>query len=55
MKILIVEDDIRVAELLKRGLEEQGFLTDNAFDGLFGKRLALQNDYDLVITDIVLP
>ncbi|MBK9149981.1 MAG: response regulator transcription factor [Saprospiraceae bacterium] len=55
MKILIVEDDIRVAELLKRGLEEQGFQTDNAFDGLFGKRLALQNDYDLVITDIVLP
>jgi DNA-binding response OmpR family regulator len=55
MKILIVEDDVRVAELLKRGLEEQGFQTDNAYDGLFGKRLALQNEYDLVITDIILP
>lgn len=55
MKILIIEDDVRVAELIKRGLEEQGFATESAFDGFSGKKLALQNDYDLIITDIILP
>jgi DNA-binding response OmpR family regulator len=55
MKILIIEDDLRVAGLIQRGLEEQGFETDVAYDGLFGKKLALQNHYDLVITDVVLP
>ncbi len=55
MKILIIEDDLRVAELLKRGLEEQGFIPTLSYDGLSGKKLALQNDYDLIITDIILP
>lgn len=55
MKILVIEDDKRVAGLIQRGLEEQGFETDLAYDGLSGKKLALQNDYDLLITDIVLP
>lgn len=54
-KILVIEDDSRVAELIKRALEEQDFQVDNAYDGLFGKKLALQNAYDLVITDIILP
>lgn len=55
MTILIIEDDLRVAELLKRGLEEHGFTPTLAFDGISGKKLALQNDYDLIITDIILP
>lgn len=55
MKILIVEDDLRVAELIQRGLEEQGFATTLAYDGLFGKKLALQQKFDLIITDIILP
>ena len=55
MRVLIIEDDLRVAELIKRGLEEQGFETTTAFDGLSGKKLALQNDYDLIITDVILP
>ncbi|CDT07272.1 Response regulator MprA [Sphingobacterium sp. PM2-P1-29] len=55
MKILIVEDDHRVAELIKRGLEEQGFLTTLAYDGLSGKKLSSQDHFDLVITDIILP
>ncbi|MGO3181193.1 MAG: response regulator transcription factor [Aequorivita sp.] len=55
MKILIIEDDSRVAELIQRGLEEQGFETTLAYDGLSGKKLAGQNDYDLIITDIILP
>lgn len=55
MKILIVEDDLRVSELIQRGLEEQGFTTTLAYDGLFGKKLALQHKFDLIITDIILP
>lgn len=55
MKILIIEDDQRVAELIQRGLEEQDFETSLAYDGLSGKKLALQNPYDLIITDIILP
>ncbi len=55
MAILVIEDDQRVAELIQRGLEEQGFTAALAYDGLSGKKLALQNDYDLIITDIILP
>lgn len=55
MKILIVEDDHRVAELIKRGLEEQDFVTTLAYDGLSGKKLSSQDHFDLVITDIILP
>ncbi|MCS6795539.1 MAG: response regulator transcription factor [Raineya sp.] len=55
MKILVIEDDTRVAELLKRTLQEEGFEVDVAYEGHFGKKLALQNVYDLLITDIILP
>lgn len=55
MKILLVEDDQRVAELIKRGLEEQGFVTTLAYDGLSGKKLFSQDNFDLIITDIILP
>lgn len=55
MKILIVEDDQRVAELIKRGLEEQSFETVLAYDGLSGKKLFSQDHFDLIITDIILP
>jgi len=55
MHILIIEDDQRIAELLQRVLEEQGFATDLAYDGLSGKKLALQNHYALIIMDVVLP
>ncbi|MCS7018822.1 MAG: response regulator transcription factor [Cytophagales bacterium] len=55
MKILVIEDDERVSELIRRGLLENGFTADAAYDGLTGKKLALQNPYDLVITDVALP
>jgi DNA-binding response OmpR family regulator len=55
MNILIIEDDTRIAELIQRGLQEQGFVPTVAYDGLSGKKLALQNEYDLIITDIILP
>lgn len=55
MNILIIEDDQRIASLVKRGLEEQGYTATLAYDGVIGKKLALQHDYDLIITDIILP
>lgn len=55
LKILIVEDEERIASLVKQGLEEQGHTAMVAYDGLSGKKLALQHDYDLVISDIILP
>lgn len=54
-KILVIEDDVRVAELLQRSLEEQSFEVDLAYDGYLGKKLALQKPYDLIITDVILP
>ena len=55
MEILIVEDEPRVASLIKRGLEEQDFNVTVAFDGEMGKKLALSKTYDLIIMDIILP
>ncbi|WP_104383108.1 response regulator transcription factor [Sphingobacterium sp. HMA12] len=55
MKILLVEDDVRVAGLIKRGLDENEFKTEIAYDGISGKKMALQHHFDLIITDIVLP
>ncbi|MDM1396784.1 response regulator transcription factor [Myroides odoratimimus] len=54
-KILVIEDDIRVAELLQRSLEEQNFEVDVAYDGYLGKKLAFQKPYALIITDVILP
>jgi DNA-binding response OmpR family regulator len=55
MEILIIEDEARIAQLIQRGLEESGYKATVAYDGLLGKKLALQNSYDLIITDIILP
>lgn len=54
-RILIVEDEKRVADLLKAGLEEAGYSTFVAYDGAMGLRLFRSNKVDLVISDIVLP
>ncbi|SUJ00989.1 Transcriptional regulatory protein CusR [Sphingobacterium spiritivorum] len=55
MDILIIEDDLRVAQLIERAVQEQGFQTMLAYDGMSGKKLALQHDFSLIITDIILP
>jgi DNA-binding response OmpR family regulator len=54
-KILVVEDEPKVASFVKRGLEENGFSCEIAFDGLMGKRMFDAGDYDLLILDINLP
>jgi DNA-binding response OmpR family regulator len=55
MKILLIEDDLRISELTHRGLSKNGYEVTVAYDGLFGQKLALQENFDLVITDIILP
>lgn len=54
-KILIIEDEQRVGDVLRRGLEEAGYEVSLAFDGEMGFRLFRSRKYDLVISDIVLP
>lgn len=53
--ILIVEDEKRVTDLLKIGLEENGYQTMVAYDGAMGLRLFQSNSFQLVISDIILP
>ena len=55
MRVLLVEDEPKVAAFIKKGLEEQAYEVDQAYDGFFGKKLALQNDYDIIILDVILP
>lgn len=53
--ILIIEDEQRVADLLRAGLEENGYNCLVAYDGAMGLRMFRANTFDLVISDIVLP
>ncbi|MBI4100108.1 response regulator transcription factor [Candidatus Microgenomates bacterium] len=55
MRILIIEDEQRLSNAIKRGLVEGGFAVDQAFDGEEGQYLAESEDYDLIILDIMLP
>ncbi len=55
MKILVIEDDLVIADLIKKGLKEAGFIVDHADEGLTGISLALSGDYDLAIVDLMLP
>lgn len=54
-RILVVEDEIRLAQILSKQLEESGFVAEIASDGYVGKRMIEQNDYDLIVLDINLP
>ncbi|MEZ0483986.1 response regulator [Fibrella aquatica] len=53
--LLVVEDEVKVATALKRGLETQSYFVDIAHDGREGKRLIGENRYDLLILDVNLP
>lgn len=55
MKVLIVEDERRLAQVLAEGLAEAGYVADVARDGDEGEALALTGDYDLVVLDLMLP
>jgi len=55
MRVLIVEDEEKVASFIKKGLEEENFNVDVAYSGDVGENLILSNNYDIIILDIMLP
>lgn len=55
MRILIIEDEKEVADFVRRALQEESHAVDTAFDGQRGEELALSENYDLVILDLMLP
>ena len=55
MRILLVEDERRLSNVVKKGLTEEGFAVDTVFDGEEGQYLAESENYDLIILDIMLP
>ncbi len=55
MRILVVEDEKKVASFIKRGLEQESYAVDIVFDGEEGGNYAFTNDYDAIILDIMLP
>ena len=55
MKILIIEDDVKIINFLKKGLEEECYIVDYAINGEEGIYLASVNNYDLILLDIMLP
>lgn len=55
MRILVVEDEAKTADYLKRGLEESGYRVEVARDGVDGKYLIEEETFDLVILDVMLP
>jgi two-component system, OmpR family, copper resistance phosphate regulon response regulator CusR len=55
MRILVVEDEHKTGEYLRKGLTEAGFVTDLVNDGLDGQHMALNENHDLIILDVMLP
>jgi DNA-binding response OmpR family regulator len=55
MKLLIVEDEPKVASFLKQGLEEQNNEVSVAYDGIFAKKMATDNEFDAIILDVMIP
>jgi DNA-binding response OmpR family regulator len=55
MRVLVVDDEVRFAQSLQRGLRAEGFAVDVAHDGEAGLRLALAGAYDAVVLDVMLP
>jgi len=55
MKVLIVEDEEKVALFIKKGLEEEGFQVEVAYDGISGEEKILNGNFDVIILDIMLP
>jgi two-component system, OmpR family, copper resistance phosphate regulon response regulator CusR len=55
MKLLVIEDEIKLVEYLHRGLSEAGYVVEVAHDGIRGLHLAMQGDHDLLLLDAMLP
>ncbi len=55
MRLLVIEDEQKLAQYLHKGLSENGHVVDLAHDGIEGRRLAVGGEYDLVLLDLMLP
>ena len=55
MRVLIVEDEYKIANSIKRGLEQEKFATDAVYDGTEGYDMAVSEEYDVIILDLMLP
>ena len=55
MRLLVIEDERKLAEYLRSGLAENGYVVDVAHDGIDGRHLALEGQYDLILLDVMLP
>src|SRR5271154_4305208 len=55
MRILVIEDEVKIAQFIKRGLKEEGYAVDIASDGEEGHFLLSSNEYDAIILDLMLP
>ncbi len=55
MRILVIEDERKLAAYLQQGLSESGYVVDVAYDGIDGRHLATEGEYDLVLLDVMLP
>jgi DNA-binding response OmpR family regulator len=55
VRVLLVEDEKPLAEMIRRGLTNEGFVVDVAHDGVSGQWLATENPYDVIVLDIMLP
>ncbi len=55
MKILLIDDERKTVQFIKKGLEENEYEVDSAEDGKTGKHLAFRNPYNLIITDVIMP
>ena len=55
MRILVIEDEKKIANFIKRGLKEEGYAVDAAYDGEQGYFMATTQDYDLIVLDLMLP
>jgi two-component system response regulator MprA len=55
MRILLIEDNRRLNDSLRRTLEEDGYAVDSAYDGLDGEEMALTSPYDVILLDVMLP
>ncbi len=53
MKILVIEDEKKMALFIKRGLEEERYIVETAFDGQTGLEMALHNQYDAIVLDVM--
>ena len=55
MKLLVIEDEIKIGQYLQKGLTESGYIVDLSHDGVDGLYQATSEEYDLIVLDVMLP